>query len=256
MNIVYLFPFANGRGYDRLGYQWSPHVNRMGLFFWIEHLLRTFAHAVPLEVFVFVGSFAEEVVSPIPSTLVMGIAGTAAAMNREPILYLVWLAFFGSFGKILGAWVYYALGDKIEDVVVRRYGKYFGVTHEQIESIGKRFTGSWKDSVLLFTLRLLPFVPTTPVSIACGIIRMRLPEFLVMTYIPNFIKDTLYLMVAYFGLTALRRFLRHVAAYQFHANILIAALCIAGLYLLWYHRRKGVWLWEKLRNKFRNQVFK
>ncbi len=222
----------------------------MQVFFWVEHLFRALSHAVPLEVFVLVGSFVEEVISPIPSTLVMGIAGTAAAVRHEPILYLVWLSAFGSIGKILGAWVYYVIGDKLEGVVVRRYGKYFGVSHEQIESIGKRFTGSWKDSVLLFTLRFLPFVPTTPVSIVCGIIRMRLSEFLVLTYIPNFIKDILYLMAAYYGLTALRRFFHHADALQFHANILIAVGALAGFYVLYYHRKKGVWLWEKVRGGF------
>jgi membrane protein DedA with SNARE-associated domain len=228
----------------------------MNFFHSIEQAFQVFAHAVPLEIFVSVGSFVEEVVSPIPSTLVMGFAGSVAAARHEPILFLFWLSLLGNFGKIFGAWIYYVVGDKLEDVVVRRYGRYFGVEHAQIESIGKRFTGGWKDSLALFILRLLPFIPTTPVSIACGMIRMRLPEFLSITYVASFVKDIGYLFAGYYGIAALRRFLRHVAELRFHVGILIAAGIVVGLFLLWYHRRKGVWLWERCVMRFRSGMTK
>lgn len=211
----------------------------------IEAFLRALSVSVPLPVFVFVGSFVEEVVSPIPSALVMGLAGSASAADRYPIQYLFLLSFVGNFGKVLGAWIYYVIGDRLEHVAVRRFGKYFGVKQSQIEAIGRKFTGSWKDSLLLFFMRLLPFVPTTPVSLTCGAIRMRRTEFLVITYVANFIKDLAYLFSGYYGLVALRRFFRHLAAFHSHVSVLILVATVVGLFLLWYHRKKGVWLWQR-----------
>lgn len=223
----------------------------MGFFLWFEHFFRVFSQAVPLEIFVVVGSFVEEVAGPIPSSLVMGLAGSVAAVRAEPIVYLFWLSFIGNFGKVFGSWVYYLIGDKLEDVIVRRFGKYLGVEHAQIEALGKKFTGGWKDSLALFLLRLLPFVPTTPVSIACGVVRMRLSEFLAVTYVANFLKDIGYLLAGYYGLTGFRLFLRHAAALKFHVGILIGLGAGIGLFLLWYHRKKGIWLWERMTASYR-----
>ncbi len=222
----------------------------------IEVFLRVLSVSVPLPVFVLVGSFVEEVVSPIPSALVMGLAGSASAANHHPIPYLFLLSFVGNFGKVLGAWVYYVVGDRLEHVAVRRFGKYFGVRQGQIEAIGRKFTGSWKDSLLLFSMRLLPFVPTTPVSLACGAVRMRRAEFLAITYAANFIKDLAYLFSGYYGLVALRKFFRQLAAFHFHVSVIILLAAGIGLFLLYYHRKKGIWLWQWCRNTIKIKMSK
>lgn len=209
---------------------------------WIRHL----SGVVSLPWFVLIGSFAEEVVSPIPSLLVMGTAGTLAFSRGMRIEYLLMLSFIGSIGKIAGAWIYYMIGDKLEDLVVPRYGKYFGVTHSQIEQIGKKFTGTWKDAALLFFLRLIPFFPTTTVSVLCGIIKMRLLEYLTLTFLANFIKDFVYLLFGYVGLATLHRLWRDINHITFFFHFLILIGGVIFLFILWNHRRKGVWLWERL----------
>jgi membrane protein DedA with SNARE-associated domain len=44
----------------------------------LEQFVRMAAFHMPLELFVFCGSFLEEVISPIPSALIMGVAGSLA----------------------------------------------------------------------------------------------------------------------------------------------------------------------------------
>jgi membrane protein DedA with SNARE-associated domain len=209
---------------------------------WLRHL----SQIVSLPWFVLIGSFAEEVISPIPSLLVMGTAGTIAFARGMGIGYLLTLSFVGNIGKTAGAWIYYAIGDALEDIFVPRFGKYFGVTHREIEQIGKRFTGGWKDAVALFLLRVLPFLPTTPVSLSCGIIKMRLSEYLAITFVANFIKDFVYLLVGYAGIAAFGRLWHTVNHIKFFFHVAIAAGAIFALFLLWNHRHKGAWLWEQL----------
>lgn len=219
----------------------------------VESWLRALSQAVPLEAFVFIGSFLEEMISPIPSTLIMGLAGSLAAADAKTLLYLVWLSLIGNVGKIIGSFFYYMLGDKMEDFAVRKIGRFFGVTHEQVEGIGKRFTGHWKDGLLLFSLRLVPFLPTAPISIACGIIKMSKRTFLVATFLGNFLKDFVYLLIGYTGIVALRNFFHAVIGLKYYADIAIAVSFVALLFLLWYHRRRGVWLWQRFRDMFHSE---
>lgn len=206
----------------------------------LEHFFKVFSTQVPLEAFVFLGSLAEEVISPIPSTLIMGTAGSLALLDGRSLLFLVWLSLVGNVGKMLGAWLYYVLGDKLEDVLIGKIGKFFGVTHRDIESIGQRFTGHhWKDGGTLFVLRLLPFVPTTPVSLASGIIKLDVRVFLAATYAGNFLKDLGYLYLGYAGLAALHRLWRTLEPYKLVGDVLVAVGIAGFLLFLYIHRGTG-----------------
>ena len=224
------------------------------IFSSIESFLRVLSSAVPLEAFVFFGSLIEELVSPIPSTLIMGTAGSVAGASDHTVVFLLWLSLVGNTGKIIGSVFYYVLGDKLENVVVRRFGRYLGVTNEQIESLGKRFSGHWRDGVTLLVLRMLPFMPTTPVSLACGVIRMPMRTFFVATFLGNFIKDFFYLLIGYMGLVAIRDLFHRVAGIKYYVDITLLIAFVVLLFLLWYHRKKGVWLWQWLSSNVKYQM--
>lgn len=213
----------------------------MGFIQWSEQLVRLLADRLPLDWFVFVGSFIEEVISPIPSLLIMGTAGTIAMVQHRPLIFLFWLAVFGNTGKTLGAWVYYFVGDQLEDVIVRRFGKYFGVTHTQIEGIGKRFTGHHlRDGGFLFLLRFFPFIPTTPVSIGCGIVKMDIRVFLLATYLGNILKDIAYLYAGYYGVTKINAFWHH--GYHFRPwTTLFVVVLFGGIIYLFTSKRHRQW---------------
>ncbi|MGK2849037.1 MAG: DedA family protein [Minisyncoccota bacterium] len=210
------------------------------LFDTIEQFFRAYALEVPLEWFVFIGSFAEEVISPIPSALIMGIAGSLALLDHRAVSYLVWLALIGNLGKTIGAWLYYFLGDKLEDWLVRPIGKYLGVKHEDIESIGQRFSGHHlKDGGILFLLRVIPFVPSTPVSIAAGIIKMDQRVFMTATYLGNFFKDLLYLYIGYVGLAKLHTLWRDIIPVKIATDIVFMLFLFFFLLFLYLYRGHG-----------------
>lgn len=206
----------------------------------LEHSVKYYAFHMPLEAFVFIGSFLEEVISPIPSALIMGTAGSLALMQGEPIWYLLFLAIVGNLGKTFGAWCYYFLGDKLEDVFIPKATKWFGIRHQDLESIGKRFVGHhWKDGGVLFLLRLLPPFPTTPVSIVAGIIKMDLRVFLIATYAGNFFKDLLYLYIGYAGIAKLHTLWRQVESVKVIFDIAIVAGFAILLFILYTERGRG-----------------
>jgi membrane protein DedA with SNARE-associated domain len=206
----------------------------------IEQLVKYWAFHMPLEWFVLIGSFLEEVVSPIPAALIMGTAGSLALMQGDPLWYLLLLALVGNVGKTLGAWLYYVIGDKLEDVLMPTATKWFGVTHQDIQGIGKRFVGHhWKDGGVLFLLRLLPPFPTTPVSLTAGIIKMNIRVFLVATYAGNFFKDLLYLYIGYAGLAKLHTLWRQINEMKIIVDTAVAVALFILLFILYTERGRG-----------------
>lgn len=219
----------------------------MNFFHSLEQLVKYYAFHMPLEAFVFVGSFLEEVVSPIPSALIMGIAGSIALMQGDTLWYLLLLAAVGNLGKTLGAWFYYFLGDKLEDLLIPQATKWFGIKHEDLENIGKRFVGRhWKDGGVLFLLRILPPFPTTPVSIVAGMIKMDLRVFLLATYAGNFFKDLMYLYIGYAGLAKLHTLWRRIDDMKIIVDIAVALVIAAVLFVLYTERGRGRALYHAL----------
>lgn len=218
----------------------------MNFFSSLEHLVKYGALHLPLEAFVFLGSFLEEVVSPIPSALIMGVAGSVALMREEPLWFLLLLAAIGNVGKTLGAWFYYFLGDKLEDLFIPKAKKWFGISHQDLENIGKRFVGHhWKDGGVLFLLRLLPPFPTTPVSITAGIIKMDLRVFLLATYAGNFFKDLLYLYIGYAGIAKLHTLWRHIDDVKLVVDVAVLLIIALFLFILYTERGRGKALYHR-----------
>src|SRR3989338_7127201 len=112
----------------------------------IEEALKNSANYLPLELSAFLGALVEEIVAPIPSPFVMAAVGSVAFAQSKGLAALVWLSFVGAVGKTVGAWVVYYISDKLEDVVVGKFGRFFGVSHQEIKSVGKHFTRRSKDN--------------------------------------------------------------------------------------------------------------
>ncbi len=160
---------------------------------------------IPFELIVFFGSIIEEIFPPLPSPLILIISKIVIYNQKFTVLYILLLTGIATFGKTIGSLSLYFLADKTEDLIIGRFGKWFNVSHKNVENIGRRFTGSWKDIFILIFLRAIPIIPTTPLSLVCGIINLNIRTFIVSAFIGSFIRILLLLylgVVAYRSLTA------------------------------------------------------
>ncbi len=156
---------------------------------------------IPIELIVFFGSIIEEIFPPLPSPLFLIITKIVTYNQKFSVLYILLLASIATFGKTIGSFFIYFLADKTEDIIVGRFGKWFNISHRDVENIGRRFTGSWKDTIILIFLRAVPIIPTTPISLVCGIIKLNIRTYLISTFIGSFIRIFLLL---YLGVAAYR----------------------------------------------------
>lgn len=205
----------------------------------LELFLIAFAHKVPLELFVFIGSLVEEIVAPIPSPLVMATAGTIAKAQGRGIFYLLIIAAIAAASKTIGCWFFYFLADKAEDFVSQKLGKFFGFSHKEIENIGKHFDGTAKDGWILIFLRALPVMPSTPISLACGFIKLNMVTFIRSTLVGSFIRSSLFLYLGYSGLAIYKSMMEGINSIESLMNIVVVLVLAGFLGWVYYKREKG-----------------
>ncbi len=206
-----------------------------GIIAWLTQT----ANFVPLPVFVVIGGFVEEIVAPIPSPLVSTLSGSITAAQNLGIAYLLWICVLSTLAKTGGAWFFYYLGDKLEDVAVPRFGKYIGVKHEDLEKFGTKFTGTWKDDIALTIIRAIPVMPSTPISLLCGILKVNLRTFFLATYIGFYIRNLTFLLIGYTGLAAVESLMQGIDTAETILKIAIVCGVIAVLGWLYIKRQKG-----------------
>lgn len=201
----------------------------------IIELFERYAAQLPLELFVFAGCFLEEIISPIPSFVVLIPAGAAAEVQGLGWWYLVPLAFIGAAGRVAASAILYTLADKAEDWLFSSGRRFFGVTHQQLESLGARLGGKKRDFVVLFLLNAVPVLPTSLLSLTCGFIKVPFRLFLVATYVGSAVNAVFYMSLGYAGLSAASQLRSVDAALQVVIGVVVAALAVWTVY---YFRKK------------------
>lgn len=123
--------------------------------------------------------FAENLFPPIPSELIMPLAGFAAARGDLNIVVAV---ISGSIGSLLGAvfWYYLAswAGSQRLEAWAAKHGRWLTLTPEEVENGCAWFNRHGGKAV--FIGRLIPAVRTL-ISVPAGFARMPLPRFLIAT---------------------------------------------------------------------------
>lgn len=203
----------------------------------IEHWIVSLATQVPLPAYVFIGEVVEELISPIPSQAILLTAGSIAKAQGLPIAELLLLAILASAAKTATTFLYYVLADKMEDQLMPRFGQYIGISHEQVEAIGKRLDrGGMKEVISLALIRCLPILPSAPVSAICGLLKLSKKNFLLATFLGNIVRGGLVLLTGFLGSDVFRAFLDG----QLHPTTLGIALILALIigFFVWGYRKR------------------
>ena len=125
--------------------------------------------------------FLENVFPPIPSEVIMPLAGFVAAGGEMNIALVV---LSGTLGSLAGAWFWYAvgvwLGQGRVERIIRRYGRVLTMSLDDLDTARAWFR--WKARWAVLIGRLIPTVRTL-ISVPAGIAPMPLASFLVWSAI-------------------------------------------------------------------------
>ncbi|WP_373488000.1 DedA family protein [Blastomonas sp.] len=121
----------------------------------------------------------ENVFPPIPSEVIMGLAGIEAGQGRMAFWGVI---ASGTIGSTAGNYVWYALGRWIGlgrvDTFVTRWGRWLTLDHAEIERFSIFFQRF--GSITVLVARMLPTVRTL-ISLPAGLFRMSRLRFIVWT---------------------------------------------------------------------------
>ncbi len=204
----------------------------------LEIFLLSLINTLPLELFVFVASFIEEVIAPVPSAAVLLMTGSFAAIQERTALTILPLAVIASLGKTIGAVIVYYFSDKIGSLVITKFGGFFDVSDESIKNFGSKITGSSRDYLILIVFRALPILPSSVVSIGCGLMKIPPRLFVITTFIGTIIRDTIFLYIGYKGTEILAKLATKSDDIESIVQMIILTTVVATLGYFYYKRKK------------------
>jgi membrane protein DedA with SNARE-associated domain len=123
----------------------------------------------------------ENVFPPIPSELIMGVAGIAMARGQMAFWPLM---FWGTLGSTLGNYVWFLIGDRLGyrrlRPFVERWGRWLTMNWRDVEKARDFFQGHGMWTV--FAMRFSPFLRTL-ISLPAGLAHMGHARFLALTFV-------------------------------------------------------------------------
>jgi membrane protein DedA with SNARE-associated domain len=127
----------------------------------------------------------ETVVFPIPSEIVMPLAGWKLIEDEGLGWYWVLLAgFFGAVGSTLGAVGIYYVAKFGGRPFLSRYGKWVLISRDDLDQ-ADRFFDRWGTWAIFFG-RMVPLVRSL-VSVPAGIVEMPIVQFTVYTFLGSYV---------------------------------------------------------------------
>lgn len=175
--------------------------------------------------------FLETVFPPIPSEVIMPVAGMAAAEGR---MHFAGVVVSGTAGAMLGNIVWYlaarALGVGRLEPLIRRHGQWVTMTWEEVQRAEVWFRQN--GTFFVFLGRLVPTVRSL-VSVPAGLLKMRFKTFFLASTLGTLGWTTLLASAGF----KLRENYGDLDTYVGSASNAVLAVLVAGyLWRLWTHR--------------------
>lgn len=175
----------------------------------------------------------ESALIPLPSEIIMPFSGYLASIGK---FNLILVAVAGALGNVLGSLAAYGLGywghERVVRKLIRKWGKWVLITEDELDE-AEKLLHKYKDWVVIGS-RVLPGIRTV-ISLPCGIAKLPLGRFIMMTFVGSFIWSY---FLAWIGFILGENW--DTLGPYFHkadAVIIVLGLGLVGLYV-WYKLKK------------------
>lgn len=142
---------------------------------------------------IFFGSILEEIIAPIPSTAVI-MGSSFVIMENSPISFqaferlFIYIALPAAAGVTIGSLFIYGIVYKAGKPFVDRWGKYLGLSWEEIEKTEEKYSKNNLMELSIFTARALPIVPSVVISAFCGFVKFDIKKYVSITFFGTLVR--------------------------------------------------------------------
>ena len=188
---------------------------------------------------VFVGVIIESIVVPIPSPLIIMGAG-AILIDPSPSFFqsfpLIFLQIVvpGAVASTMGAYLGYGVGYWGGKPVIERCERFLGFGWEDVSSMERRFVKG-KAELIIFSLRALPIVPLSLISVVAGTIRMPIYPFTIWTLMGSIPRC---LLLGFMGWLMHDTYVSIANRFNFIEGLVSGVIVISVVILVIYLRRQ------------------
>lgn len=182
---------------------------------------------------IFLAMLIETIFPPIPSEIVMPVAGFLAFEAGLGLIGLLKIILAGTAGATLGATIIYWVARYGGQPLVLKYGKKFLINEKKLNGVEK-----WFEKYGDFTVFLCRMAPALReiISIPAGIVKMKFPKFLVLTFFGSLVWTAFLGAIGYFFADTWRNF-NLGTTFKFIAVVIVFGIMI---YLIMsYFRNKN-----------------
>ncbi|AJW71696.1 DedA family protein [Nitrosopumilus adriaticus] len=128
---------------------------------------------------IFLAALLETIVPPIPTLAVFPTAGFLASQQGISLIGLIPMILLGGIGATIGTSAIYLIALKLGRVVLIRYLRYVRVSEKKLERVEIWFEKYGDKAVFLG--RMVP-VMREMISVPAGLLKMRIPKFVIYTF--------------------------------------------------------------------------
>ena len=128
---------------------------------------------------IFLAALLETIVPPIPTLAVFPTAGFLASQQGISLFGVIPMIILGAIGATIGTSALYLIALKLGRVVLIRYLNYVKVSEKKLERVEVWFEKYGDKAVFLG--RMVP-VMREMISVPAGLLKMRIPKFVLYTF--------------------------------------------------------------------------
>jgi membrane protein DedA with SNARE-associated domain len=144
---------------------------------------------------IFFAALIETIIPPIPTLVVFPTAGFLAAQQGISLSGLIPMILLGGSGATVGTSLIYFIALKLGRTVLLRYLKNFKISEKKLEQVEIWFEKYGDKAVLIG--RVVPLMREM-ISVPAGLLKMKIPKFILFTFIGSCIWSTITILAGYY----------------------------------------------------------